>query len=354
MSLWVGEVLETGLDDTVTDVIARLSFSVLPGVCRGSVSWGGAKDVALSGAAQSAAGYGVTVLGAPAISRPILLVPCGSVGDRARFGVAMASARTLSPSLDGIVQASLGGGPYTTVRLTLSSNKQRAVLVVQSVEVAGLVVAGPHARPRPRATLPRPGHPSPSTGGREGEPVEALWAKCVHLAGSGGAASHLKFRKAAVIAGAQEGVGHVTVLGLRYITRTWLGKVQSGAVGGKFRPVPAEALGAGSGSGDVRGGSGEAELPLLPLLSQAELGAAFGDIKALLEGTWEGRVAADVRAAQAVVRTWIGRRRGRARRERVAKAQQRPTEAADVNVEAPAEDGTVATDAVASLTEALE
>lgn len=345
MSLWSGEVLEKGLDDTHTDVFARLDCELRPGIALGTVP-GLQKDVALAGT-KLVQGVDSTVIhGAEELSRAITLQPCGNQAHRARFGVALSASRRLSPSVEGAVLLRVSkDASHTAAWIKLTSNKQRLLLTVRAVTVCGILQDCPFEGTQ-HSTCTQLGRPRALQGAGRflikplPAPVEpALWVKVIPdtTAAAKKLPSFLKFRKFAVIGAlAQEGFGvahgkgeggtgseagllGVKVLGLRTMTRGFLGKMQSLPFSAEFLPLPAEqAVKLASGASAAVQGE---EPRILPLLTLNELICAFGEISLFLsEGgfgvRWEALVLAAVIRVQAMARGRRARLRVNAMRVR--------------------------------------
>ena len=150
-SLFHGEILVSGLHEAVVSAPIRLHVHVFPGSIYQMNKNGLERTISLVGvevSLTSKTDYSVSILGAPGLSRALVLTPCGEAIDKLRLFAAVKSAALLSPSLSGLCLSLVGGvsklsesGRYKNTAILLSSNKQRLVLCLrQSIERLGQVI----------------------------------------------------------------------------------------------------------------------------------------------------------------------------------------------------------------------
>lgn len=150
-SLFHGEILVSGLQEAVVSAPIRLHVHVFPGSIYQMNKNGLERTISLVGvevSLTSKTDYSVSILGAPGLSRALVLTPCGEAIDKLRLFAAVKSAALLSPSLSGLCLSLVGGvsklgesGRYKNTAILLSSNKQRLVLCLrQSIERLGQVI----------------------------------------------------------------------------------------------------------------------------------------------------------------------------------------------------------------------
>jgi len=149
-SLFSGEILVSGLHEALVSAPIRLHVHVFPGSIYQMNKNGLERTISLVGVEVSLTSihdYSVSVLGAPGLSKALVLTPCGDAIDKLRLFAAVKSAALLSPSLSGLCLSLVGGvsklseSGYKNTAILLSSNKQRLVLCLrQSIERLGQVI----------------------------------------------------------------------------------------------------------------------------------------------------------------------------------------------------------------------
>jgi len=149
-SLFSGEILVSGLHEALVSAPIRLHVHVFPGSIYQMNKNGLERTISLVGVEVSLTSindYSVSVLGAPGLSKDLVLTPCGEAIDKLRLFAAVKSAALLSPSLSGLCLSLVGGvsklsdSGYKNTAILLSSNKQRLVLCLrQSIERLGQVI----------------------------------------------------------------------------------------------------------------------------------------------------------------------------------------------------------------------
>ena len=153
--LWMGDVLVQGLSDTLSSQFGRMRCAVRPSELLGCYS--GEDDASatltrrllLVGCSVTQNAEGDTVVQSSALSRPVLLKPCGEEMWRRLFHLAMEGACAALDPLEGLAMVSLPGVlPQPTLcSLAFSSNKQRPIVQLQPVTVVGLEERARPARP---------------------------------------------------------------------------------------------------------------------------------------------------------------------------------------------------------------
>lgn len=148
--MWAGSVLVSGLSDTHSDKLARMTLSLLPSIVLGGwePSEAGAATLVprllLIGVTITldASGTTSTVRGHPALSRDVTFRPCGEAGARASFHAALLAAAAAAPSVRGVALVSLvpSRPALTPALLSFVSNKHRAVLRVEPCAIVGVDV----------------------------------------------------------------------------------------------------------------------------------------------------------------------------------------------------------------------
>ena len=146
-SFFSGEILVSGLHEALVSAPVRLHVHVLPGSIYQLTKSGLERTISLVGVEVSLLStndFSVSVLGAPGLSKVLVLTPCGETSEKMRLFEAIKSAALLSPSLSGLCQTVVGGmskvkeTDYKYTAILLSSNKQRLVLCLkQSIERLG-------------------------------------------------------------------------------------------------------------------------------------------------------------------------------------------------------------------------
>jgi hypothetical protein len=148
--MWAGSVLVSGLSDTHSDKLARMTLSLLPSVVLGGWETSEADAATLVPRllligvtiTLDASGTTSTVRGHPALSRDVTFRPCGEAAARASFHAALLAAAAAAPSVRGIALISLvpSRPALTPAVLSFVSNKHRAVLRVEPCAIVGVDV----------------------------------------------------------------------------------------------------------------------------------------------------------------------------------------------------------------------
>ena len=139
---WHGECLVSGIHDAIVSAPVRLYIYIFPGSIDQKTKSGYERAINLVGVdiqSNNEADYSVTINGAPGLSKPITIMPCGDLSEKARIYLAVRSAALLAPSLSGLCRTFVGGmkgvgidTDFKNTAIFLSSNKQRLVLCLRT------------------------------------------------------------------------------------------------------------------------------------------------------------------------------------------------------------------------------